>query len=305
MVVLLGGRVDRAARLRRDHHRRLGRPAQGPRDQPLDGHRVRHGHRAHVEAAAAGRLLDVRRHPPAGGRGAAVHRRPGPPRARSAGEREQRRCSRPSPHACWRTRCSSATTSSGSSPITAATVTPARRSRSHRARSRRPATAAPIAAADSYEAGTTPVARASKLLRPCSERIDHIGVAVEDLDEAIGSTASGSACPSSTARRSRSSGRRGGPAGGRRAPRRAARAARPGHGVGKFLERSGPGLHHVAYADRRHRRRPGAVRGAGLRLIDEQPRTGIREQPRGVSHPEVDRRGAHRARRSPRRATDG
>jgi AAA+ superfamily predicted ATPase len=43
---------DRAAGVRVDHDRRLRRPAQGPRDQPLDDHDVRHGHRAGVEAAA-------------------------------------------------------------------------------------------------------------------------------------------------------------------------------------------------------------------------------------------------------------
>ena len=74
---------DRAARVRLDHHRRLRRPAQGPRDQPLDGHRVRHGHRADVEAAAGRRLLDVRPHAPHGRRGAAVPDRPGAP-ARAA-----------------------------------------------------------------------------------------------------------------------------------------------------------------------------------------------------------------------------
>ena len=79
MVVLLGGPRDRAHHLRRDHHRRLRRPQQGPRDQPLDGHPVRHGHRADVEAAAGRRLLDVRPHAPHDRRGAAGPHRPGLP----------------------------------------------------------------------------------------------------------------------------------------------------------------------------------------------------------------------------------
>ena len=43
--------------------------------------------------------------------------------------------------------------------------------------------------------------------------------------------------------------------------------------VGKFLARRGPGLHHVAYQVAGHRRHPGALRAAGVRLIDETPRT--------------------------------
>ena len=71
---------DRAPGLRADHHGRLRRPQEGPRDQPLDGHRLRHGLPAAVsKQLPAERLLDVRPHPPAGGRGAAVHRRPGAP----------------------------------------------------------------------------------------------------------------------------------------------------------------------------------------------------------------------------------
>ncbi len=75
---------DRAARVRIGHHGRLRRPAQGPRDQPLDDHDVRHGHRARLQAAARRRLLDVRPHAPDDRRGAAVPDRPRAP-ARDAG----------------------------------------------------------------------------------------------------------------------------------------------------------------------------------------------------------------------------
>src|SRR5436309_6842723 len=50
----------------------------------------------------------------------------------------------------------------------------------------------------------------------------------------------------------------------------------PDTAVGKFLARRGPGLHHVAY---RVEDIEGTLRqlgAAGIRLIDEQPRTGIR-----------------------------
>jgi methylmalonyl-CoA epimerase len=46
--------------------------------------------------------------------------------------------------------------------------------------------------------------------------------------------------------------------------------------VGKFLAKRGPGLHHVAYQVSDIDAALASVREAGLALIDEQPRTGIR-----------------------------
>ena len=46
--------------------------------------------------------------------------------------------------------------------------------------------------------------------------------------------------------------------------------------VGKFLAKRGPGLHHVAYQTTDIEGTLEALRAAGMRLIDEQPRTGIR-----------------------------
>ncbi len=59
----------------------------------------------------------------------------------------------------------------------------------------------------------------------------------------------------------------------------------PDTAVGKFLERSGPGLHHVAYGTDDIESALDAVRGAGLALIDEQPRTGIRGSRVAFLHP--------------------
>jgi methylmalonyl-CoA/ethylmalonyl-CoA epimerase len=59
----------------------------------------------------------------------------------------------------------------------------------------------------------------------------------------------------------------------------------PDTAVGKFLERSGPGLHHVAYGTDDIDSALDAVRGAGLRLIDERPRTGIRGSRVAFLHP--------------------
>jgi methylmalonyl-CoA/ethylmalonyl-CoA epimerase len=46
-------------------------------------------------------------------------------------------------------------------------------------------------------------------------------------------------------------------------------------GVGRFLQKRGPGVHHVAYQTDDLDAALAAVRGAGLRLIDEEPRIGI------------------------------
>jgi methylmalonyl-CoA/ethylmalonyl-CoA epimerase len=55
--------------------------------------------------------------------------------------------------------------------------------------------------------------------------------------------------------------------------------------VAKFLERSGPGLHHVAYRTDDIDTTLGRLRDAGMRLIDEQPRTGIRDSRVAFVHP--------------------
>ena len=47
----------------------------------------------------------------------------------------------------------------------------------------------------------------------------------------------------------------------------------------------GPGLHHVAYGTDDIDAALDAVRAAGLRLIDEQPRTGIRSSRVAFVHP--------------------
>ena len=59
----------------------------------------------------------------------------------------------------------------------------------------------------------------------------------------------------------------------------------PDTAVGKFLARRGPGLHHVAYRVASITDTLDALRGAGLRLIDEHPRTGIRGSQVAFLHP--------------------
>ncbi|CAN5451723.1 methylmalonyl-CoA epimerase [soil metagenome] len=55
--------------------------------------------------------------------------------------------------------------------------------------------------------------------------------------------------------------------------------------VGKFLAKRGPGIHHVAYQVDDIDSALDALRDAGLRLIDEQPRTGIRNSRVAFLHP--------------------
>ena len=55
--------------------------------------------------------------------------------------------------------------------------------------------------------------------------------------------------------------------------------------VGKFLAKKGPGLHHVAYQTADIDAELERLRAAGLRLIDEQPRIGIRGSRVAFLHP--------------------
>ena len=55
--------------------------------------------------------------------------------------------------------------------------------------------------------------------------------------------------------------------------------------VGRFLAKKGPGLHHVAYQVADIDAALDELRSAGLRLIDESPRTGIRASRVAFLHP--------------------
>ena len=55
--------------------------------------------------------------------------------------------------------------------------------------------------------------------------------------------------------------------------------------VGKYLAKRGPGIHHVAYAVTDIDAELERLRGAGLRLIDETPRVGIRNSRVAFVHP--------------------
>ena len=58
-------------------------------------------------------------------------------------------------------------------------------------------------------------------------------------------------------------------------------------GIGKFLERNGPGMHHVAYATDDIDAALDALDAAGLRLIDRQARRGIAGSRVAFIHPKA------------------
>jgi methylmalonyl-CoA/ethylmalonyl-CoA epimerase len=59
----------------------------------------------------------------------------------------------------------------------------------------------------------------------------------------------------------------------------------PDSGVARFLERKGPGMHHVAYRTDDIDGVLGRLREEGVRLIDEEPRTGIQDSRVAFVHP--------------------
>jgi len=59
----------------------------------------------------------------------------------------------------------------------------------------------------------------------------------------------------------------------------------PETAVGKFLSRRGPGMHHIAYRVEDVEKTLAALAAAGLRLIDERPRKGIRDSRVAFLHP--------------------
>ncbi len=65
------------------------------------------------------------------------------------------------------------------------------------------------------------------------------------------------------------------------------RPTAPDTPVGKFIERKGPGMHHVAYRTDDIDTALEAVRDAGLELIDDAPRTGIRQSRVAFLHPKA------------------
>lgn len=116
-------------------------------------------------------------------------------------------------------------------------------------------------------------------------RIDHIGVAVEDIEAAIGLYEESFSMELAHRETVESQGVEAvlldvgdghvellAPLG-------------PDTPVGKYLERKGPGLHHVAYAVEDIDATLERVAAAGIELIDSEPRAGIRGSRVAFLHP--------------------
>jgi methylmalonyl-CoA epimerase len=116
-------------------------------------------------------------------------------------------------------------------------------------------------------------------------RIDHIGVAVEDLDGAIDLYARQFQMDEQHRETIEEQGVEAVLLGVGDGHVELIRPLSPESGVGRFLERNGPGLHHVAYATDDIDSALAEAREAGLRLIDEQPRRGIRNSRVAFLHP--------------------
>ncbi len=118
------------------------------------------------------------------------------------------------------------------------------------------------------------------------ERIDHIGVAVEDLDEAVVLYSKHLRMPAQHRETIEEFGVEAVLLEvGDGAHVELLKPLSEDTGVGRFLERNGPGIHHVAYGTHDIDRALDAIREAGLALIDEQPRTGIRKSRVAFLHP--------------------
>jgi methylmalonyl-CoA/ethylmalonyl-CoA epimerase len=116
-------------------------------------------------------------------------------------------------------------------------------------------------------------------------RIDHIGVAVDDLDEAIALYEERLGMPLQPRETVEDQGVEAVLLGVGDGHVELLRPLGPDTTVGRFLAASGPGLHHVAYGTDDIESALEAVRAAGLRLIDERPRTGIRGSRVAFLHP--------------------
>ena len=117
------------------------------------------------------------------------------------------------------------------------------------------------------------------------ERIDHIGVAVDDLEAALVLYEERLGMPLQHRETVEEQGLEAVLLGIGEGHVELLRPLGPDTAVGRFLERHGPGLHHVAYATEDIESALEAVRSAGLRLIDERPRPGIRRSRVAFVHP--------------------
>ena len=116
-------------------------------------------------------------------------------------------------------------------------------------------------------------------------RIDHIGVAVEDIDTALELYEGALAMPLAHRETVEDQGVEAVLLDVGDGHVELLRPLGPETAVGKFLERKGPGLHHVAYAVDDIDSTLGRLSAAGLELIDSEARVGIRGSRVAFLHP--------------------
>ena len=116
-------------------------------------------------------------------------------------------------------------------------------------------------------------------------RIDHIGVAVEDIDSAIGLYGQSFEMELAHRETVESQGVEAVLLDVGDGHVELLRPLGPETAVGKFLDRKGPGLHHVAYAVQDIDATLKQIAAAGIELIDSEPRVGIRYSRVAFLHP--------------------
>lgn len=116
-------------------------------------------------------------------------------------------------------------------------------------------------------------------------RIDHIGVAVENLDEAISLYEDQLEMPLAHRETVSSQGVEAVLLDVGEGHVELLRPLGPDTAVGKFLAKRGPGLHHVAYAVEDIEATLAALSESGVELIDSEPREGIRGSRVAFCHP--------------------
>lgn len=116
-------------------------------------------------------------------------------------------------------------------------------------------------------------------------RIDHVGVAVEDLDGALALYGDRLAMPTAHRETVEEQGVEAVLLDVGDSHVELLRPLGPDTPVGRFLAKKGPGLHHVAYGVEDIEETLQQLNGLGVRLIDQTPRPGIRGSRVAFLHP--------------------
>lgn len=117
------------------------------------------------------------------------------------------------------------------------------------------------------------------------ERIDHVGVAVEDLDRALELYRDRYGLAEQHRETVEQFGVEAALLGVGDGHVELLEPTSADSAVGRFLERNGPGMHHVAYQTTDIDATLERVREVGIRLIDSEPRIGIRGSRVAFLHP--------------------